>query len=192
MNKSKFVIPVLLLAAAAYSVVRAQPRTQPGAHQSVLKRYLRTDDVALRFYYNPMVNEPNLSPGPVIFLPVSSQDPRLGTRPGWSLYITLADLRNVLEVLVNSHLAWKESDSPRQLVVDPFALPQPHHTSMEVAVSCPTGSAAAEVDAPRVCPLLSEVYGALANPRARQAFAHWTGSVDCVVVRPRREPSSSR
>jgi hypothetical protein len=181
---------LLFLAAAAYGVLRAQTQTPTEAHESVLERCQRADDVTLRFYYNPTINEPNFSPGPVIFLPVSSQDPRLGTRPGWSLYITLADLRDVLHVLADSHPEWKESDSPKQLVVDPFALPQPHHTSMEVAVSCPTGSATAQVDARRICTLLSQVYGALNNAKARQAFAHWTGNVNCVVMKA--EQSSTK
>lgn len=182
MNKPKFLIPALLLAVLAFGVVHGQPKPQTGTRGSVLERCEQADDVAVRFYYNPMVNEPNFAPGPVIFLPVSPQDPRLGTRPGWSLYITLAELRGVLRVLAQSNLGWKESSSPMRLVVDPFDLPAGHHDSMQVAISCPNGSATAELEAKKVCPLLSEVYGSLGNPKARDAFAHWTGSVDCVVI----------
>lgn len=175
-----------LLVATACGLVPSRATLQTGTRESAFQRCERADDVVLRFYYNPMVNEPNFSPGPLILLPVSYQDPRLGTRPGWSLFVTLSDLRSVLNVLDNLHSEWKESDSPRQLVVDPSALPQPHHTSMEVAVSCPTGSATTEVEAKQVCPLLSQVYGALKNEKARGAFAHWTGNVTCVVVKSGR------
>jgi len=192
MNKPKFLIPVLLLAAVAYGVVHGQPKPQTGTRGSVLERCEQADDVAVRFYYNPMVNEPNFAPGPVIFLPVSSQDPRLGTRPGWSLYITLAELRGVLRVLSQSNLEWKESSSPMRLVVDPFDLPAGHHDSMQIAISCPSGSATAEVEARKVCPLLSEVYGSQGNPKAREAFAHWTGSVNCVVLGTRRNGQKTR
>ncbi|MFZ0233757.1 MAG: hypothetical protein WA211_02905 [Candidatus Acidiferrales bacterium] len=185
MNRPKFLIRALLLAVVAHGVVHGQPSPRIGTRESVLERCEQADDVAVRFYYNPMINEPNLAPGPVIFLPVSTQDPRLGTRPGWSLYITLAELRGVLRVLAQSNLEWKESSSPMRLVVDPFDLPAGHHDSMQVAISCPSGSATSEVEAKKVCPLLSEVYSSLGNPKAREAFAHWTGSVNCVVIRPR-------
>lgn len=184
MNRSRLLIFLLLLAAAAFSVLQAKPASKLATQGSVVDRCEQAEDVVVRFYYNPTINEPNLSPGPLILLPVSYQDPRLGTRPGWSLYVTLADLRNTLRVLIHANPEWKESESPKQLVVHPFDLPQPHHKSMELAISCPRGSATAEVEAGQVCSWLSKVYGALTNPKARQSFAHWTGSVSCVVVEP--------
>ena len=108
------------------------PRSDPKP-DSFLSRAIRAEDVVVRFYYEPMVNEPtNTSPGPLILMPVSSQDPRLGTRPAWILYVTLADLRRVLQVLDTTPLSWKESPNPKQLVVSGFELPHPHHDSMEV------------------------------------------------------------
>src|SRR5271157_2699905 len=165
MKTIKFII-ALLLAASLYGVIRAQPAPQTGGHESVLERCERAEDVAVRFYYNPTINQPNLSPSPIIFLPVSSQDPRLDMRPAWILYVTHADLRSVLGVLGQSNFEWKESSVPTRLVVDPFDLPKDHHDSMQVGVSCPTGSATAEVDAKRVCDLLSNVSRSLSSPKA--------------------------
>jgi len=175
----------VILAVIAGGCARSNSRqAQTTAHQSVLERCQRADDVVVRFYYNPAINEPNLAPGPLILLPVSSQDPRLGTRPGWSLYITLPELRSILRVLAQSRLEWRESNGPTRLVVDPFGLPQGHHDSMQVAISCPTGSADTDVKAGSVCPLLSKVYRSLTDAKAREAFAHWTGTVTCVVTNP--------
>jgi hypothetical protein len=112
-------------------------------------------------------------------LPVSSQDPLVGTKSGWLLRVTLSDLRNMLRTLVQSNLEWKESDSPKQLVVEPFGLPQPHHDSMQVAVSCPTGSATAEVGAKQACDLLSNVSKSLSSPKAREAMSFYMGTVSC-------------
>lgn len=179
-NKAKFLIPALLVAAAAYSAVPAQPKSQKGTHESsVVESCERAEDVAVRFYYNPMINQPNLSPGPLIFLPVSSQDPRLDTRPAWILYVTHAELRSVLDVLNRSNLEWKESNVPTRLVVDPFDLPPGHHDSMQVAITCPTGSATAEVEAKQACGLLSEVARSLSRPKAREAMSFYAGTVSC-------------
>lgn len=179
MKKTKFTFAVLLLAAAVCGCRRTQRAPQSGTHGSVVERCELAEDVAVRFYYNPMIHEPNVSPGPLIVLPVSSQDTQVGTKSGWLLRITLSDLRNMLRTLVQSNLEWKDSDSPKQLVVEPFGLPQPHHHSMEVAVSCPTESATAEVEAKQVCGLLSDVSKSLSSPKARDAVSFYAGTVSC-------------
>jgi hypothetical protein len=162
-----------------YGVLRAQPASQTGGRESFLERCERAEDVAVRFYYNPMINQPNLSPSPLIFLPVSSQDPRLDTRPAWILYVVHTDLRSVLGVLGQSNLVWNESSVPTRLVVDPFDLPKDHHDSMQVALSAPTGSATAEVETKQVCDLLSNVSKSLSSPKAREAMVFYMGTVSC-------------
>jgi hypothetical protein len=179
MNKPKSLIPMLVLSAAVCGVLRAQAAPQTGGRESVLERCERAEDVAVRFYYNPMINQPNVSPGPLIVLPVSTQDPQVGTKSGWLLRVTLSDLRDVLRTLGQSKLDWKDSDSPKQLVVEPFGLPQPHHHTMEVAVSSPAGSATAEVDAKQACGLLSDVSKSLSSSKARNAVSFYAGTVSC-------------
>ena len=132
-----------------------------------------------------MINEPNLSPGPLILLPVSSQDPQVGTKSGWLLRVTLSNLRSVLRTLVQSNLKWTDSESPRQLVVPGFNLPRPHHDSMEVAVSCPAGSAKAEVEAKQVCGLLSNVTKSLSSPQSHDAVTFCAGTVSCLATASR-------
>ena len=133
----------------------------------------------MRFYYNPTINEPSLSPGPLVVLPVSSQDPQVDTKSGWLLRITLSDLRGVLRTLIQSNREWKDSESPRQLVVRGFDLPNPHHQSMEVAISCSAGSTAAEVETKQVCDLLSNVSESLSSPKAREAMSFYARTVSC-------------
>jgi len=186
MKTTKLIIATLLLVAALYGVVAAQSPSQTGTRESVARRCERAEDVAVRFYYNPVINQPNLSPGPLIFLPVSSQDPRVNTRPAWILYVTHPDLRSVLGVLTQSNLEWKESSAVIRLVVDPFDLPQGHHDSMEVAISCPAGSATAEVDAEHACGLLSSVSESLSSPKAREACLFTRGQF---LAHQRREVS---
>jgi hypothetical protein len=179
MKATKFIITMSLLAAATYAGICARSPPQSETRQSVVERSKTQADVAVRLYYNPMINQPDLSPGPLILLPVSSQDPRLDTRPAWILYVTHMELRSVLGVLAQSNLEWKESSVSTRLVVDPFDLPGGHHDSMQVAVGYPTGSATAEVEAKQVCGLLSNVSESLSSPKAREAVSFYARTVSC-------------
>jgi hypothetical protein len=149
------------------------------ADQSVLQHCEVAEDVAIRFWYLPP--DADLTPGPLIFLPVSSQDPRLDTRPAWVLYVSLADLHNVVRVLDRSHLEWKESSVPEKLIVDPLQLPQLDGHTMEIAVSYPNGSAITNVKTERVHPVIASVYCALVSAKARESMTVWSGNVDCVA-----------
>ena len=179
MKTTNLIIATLMLAVTVYGVLRAQSTSETGTRDSFVRGCERAEDVAVRFYYNPMINQPNLTPGPLIFLPVSSQDPRLDTRPAWILYVTHPVLRRVLGVLIQSNVEWKGSSASIRLVVDPFDLPHAHHDSMELAVSCPSGSAKAEIDAKQVCGLLSKVSKTMTSPQARDALTFYEGTVSC-------------
>jgi hypothetical protein len=158
-----------------------------------VERSVKDEDVVVRFYYNPFVDEPiNISPGPLILMPVSSQDPRLDTRQAWILYVTLPELRDVLRVLSQANLEWKESKAPKQLVVDPFDLPQPHHDSMEVAVTSRWESAVADAEAKRVCGLLSDLSNAVSNTKTRDGLAFYQRTISCLAPETQRSaPSKS-
>ena len=174
----------LLLALAFVFLVGCRHKPTPVSDakpDSFLSRAIKAEDVVVRFYYEPMVNEPtNISPGPLILMPVSSQDPRLGTRPAWILYVTLADMRRVLQVLDRASLSWKESPNPKQLVGSAFELPHPHHDSMEVAATTSTESAIAEVVGSNACNLLSDLSSELTNANARDSFAFYRRTVSCL------------
>jgi hypothetical protein len=173
---SKSAVLVLLTVAPCLSSCR-RTHTHEMRSQALLQRCESANDVAIRFFYSP---HSELAPGPLILLPASSQDPRLNTRPAWILYVSLEDLHRVVHVLDESHLEWKESAFPKQLVVDPLQLPHLDSQTMEISVSYPQGSGVAEIKTGRWCPLLSNVYGALDAAKARENMSIWTG-VDCVT-----------
>lgn len=193
MKQAKLIVS-LVFGLAFISLVSCQQRAavQRDKPQSFVERCAQDEDVAVRFYYNPMLNEPNISitPGPLILLPASSQDPRLGTRAAWILYVTIADLRNALHVLAGPQFLWKESPNPKQLVVDPFDLPQPHHDSMEIAVTSSHGSATTEIDAKRVCELLSDISNTVTNAKARDSLRFYQRTVSCLPPGTQSSPPS--
>jgi len=178
MSASKSTRGLLFLILASLSSCRHAP-TQGTTDQSVVQRCEVAEDVAIRFWHLPP--DTDSAPGPLILLPASSQDPRLDTRPAWVLYVSLSDLHRVVRILAQTHLEWKESNAPKQLVVDPLQLPQLDRQAIEIAMSYPSGSATAELKTEQICPLLSSVYGSLVSPKARESMAFWTGNVGCVV-----------
>jgi hypothetical protein len=175
---SKLIAASLVLILASLPCCQHEPK-QRTADQSVVEHCETAEDIAVRFWYLP----PNTdsTPGPLILLPASSQDPRLDTRPAWVLYVSLSDLHSVVRVLAQSRLEWRESSAAKQLVVDPFQLPRLDRQTMEIAMSYPNRSAKTELKAERICPLLSRAYGALVSPKARETMAFWTGNVGCVM-----------
>ena len=164
-------------------VLSFQPQlaAQSSSPRSFLDRSMKDEDVVVRFYYNPLVNGEGTAHSPLIFMPVSSQDPRLGTRISWILYLTIVDLRRVLHVLHVPQFLWKEAPIRKQLAVDPFDLPEPHHDSMEIAVTSSQGSATAELDANRVCDLFSEISNAVTNVKARNSLIFYRRTIDCLA-----------
>lgn len=164
-------------------------RDRTSEHESTLVRCARAEDIVVRFWYSvPYGEEPNIAAGPLILLPVSSQDTRLDTRPRWSMYVTLPELRAVIGVLNRSNLNWEESSGARRLVVDPLDLPKLGRERMEVALSCPVGSASTVLAGSQACPFLRNIYYALPDAKARDTMALWGGNVNCIMVSQR--PSS--
>jgi len=178
-RQSAFLLGVaFLLLASCHQRPTAVSESQRG---TFLTRAIKAEDVVVRFYYEPMIDEPtNISPGPLILMPVSTQDPRLGTKPAWILYVTLADLRRELQVLAEEPLTWKESRRSKELVVDGFALPNPHHSSMEIAVTTSDESAIAELEASHVCKVLSDLSNAITSVKARDGIAFYRRTVSCL------------
>jgi len=77
-------------------------------------------------------------------------------------------------------MPWKEIPSQIKVLVAPFELPQPHHNFMQIALSCPAGSATTEVQSQDVCPLMLEVENSLPSPKARDAFRFYKETINCL------------
>jgi hypothetical protein len=150
------------------------------ADQSVLSHSQSDCDVAIRFWALPP--NPDTIQGPLVLLPVSSQDPRLDTKPAWTLYVRLSDLHSVARALADSKLQWKESNQPQKMIVDPLQLPHLHRDTMQIAISYPAGSAEAEVTGDGVQLVLSKAYCALESQKARENMRVWTGPIECSRV----------
>jgi hypothetical protein len=138
-------------------------------------------DVAIRLYYNPLVQGEGKAHSPCILLPVSAEDPRLGMRPAWILYDLHADIRAVVSLLSRQQLQWNVTPTRMKLVVEPFDLPGPQHNSMQIAVTCPLGSAVTDVPPKQICTLLSNISNALSNSEARASFEFYRQTISCQV-----------
>lgn len=154
-------------------------------------RCIKAEDVGVRLYYDPLIKGEKTVHGPCIFLPVSSQDPRLGQRPAWVLYVTLSDLRKELALLAEQQFSWTDSPNPKQLIVDAFDLKLPPHGGMEIVVTCPEGSAVTEVESRKICGLLSDMSKVLRNAKARDSLAFYAKTVYCSETPSTDTPSSN-
>lgn len=172
------VILLLMSSSVGWSISSGRPQ--------VLDDALKADDVAVRFYYSPIVNGSGKYHAPIVVLPVSTQDPRLGTRPELSLYVTLTDLRLIINALSNSQLHWRQSPHPTLLLVHPSQLP-PQHLSMEIVVTTPEQSTTAEVEPGKICVVLEKVVNAPLDAQARDILAFYRDTVNC--PRPRDDTS---
>src|ERR1700723_3781890 len=143
---------VLVVANCRHAPVVASTNGQP-----MVTRCMKAEDVGIRLYYDPLVNGAGKAHRPCIFLPVSTQDSRLGQRPAWVLYVTLSDLRKELGLLAEQQYSWTDSPNPKQLIVDALDLKVPPRGGMEITATCPEGSAQTEVEPRRICGLLSNM-----------------------------------
>lgn len=184
------------ISSAILGVLLLAPHCQLEAgqnHETLVGLCSQDEDIGIRLYYNPMMDGIGTAHSPMILFPASSQDPRLGTRSDWILYVTLADLRKVLHLLSQTDLSWEESASQKQIVVEAMDLPEPHHNSMQILVNCTCGSAVAELQARQVCSFLHQASRELTGPKALNSMIFYEKSVCCdSEQRPGRKIQSSK
>jgi hypothetical protein len=161
------------------------PNTQHTT-DSLVRRAVDDEDVVVRFYYNPLLHGQGTAHAPLVLMAASSQDPRLGTRSAWILYVSLGDLRRALSFLTSAEIRWKESAERQKLVVEALELPQPHHDSMQIAITSSLGSATAEIDSAKVCYILSGISDAVTNVKARDSLVFYQRTVFCLPPETQR------
>lgn len=135
--------------------------------------------VALRFFYNP--------PGeyfhfPLIFRAVEQTDPRLNTTPvtseGRTAYISLAEMRSLIERLAHSGLTWQESEKIQTLGTYKQI---PVLDSLEILIICSKGTARTTLLPTKICKTLAPLDTALKTPRALWEFQLFRQGYGCTV-----------
>src|SRR5580704_15358044 len=96
----------LILLGGNVSTVRqpVQNDRQPQECKKRLVEWKHEEDLGIRIYYSP---GRDIAYPPLIFLPMSPLDQRLGTSDREVIGITPAEMRALLEKLANTTLEWK-------------------------------------------------------------------------------------
>lgn len=175
-NPWSLVLAFVLVMAASATV------TQPRRNQENKFSEMCPADkaIAIRFFYHP--------PGdyfhfPLIFRPVDEADPRLNTAPmtteGRTAYISIAEMRQLIEGLSHSDLSWQESEKVEAL--GGYRGLRDGSESMEILVVCSKGTARANLDPKKICKTLAPLDAALKAPRALWEFQGFRLNYGCKI-----------
>jgi len=155
---------VVFLEASAGGLQSSQTRGEPLLLNSPVD-----ETTVVRFFYQPAGGD--YFHFPLIFRAVEQGDPQLNTAPmheeGRTAYISLSDMREVVQKLAQMDLAWKESKtiaalgSFRKLQSVGFGL-----DTMDIFVRCSKGTATTSITPGRICETLTPLDSALKTPRA--------------------------
>jgi hypothetical protein len=167
---------LLLAVLTSTSSLRCQQAVQK---KSVLDSPV-DENAAVRFFYNP--SNGGYFHFPLIFRPVAPEDPRLNTAPmsteGRTAYISLSEMRQLLQGLRHSDLSWQESEKVEILgSFKKLAITD----SMEVTVVSSQGTAKAAIDAKKICDTLKPLDSALKAPRGLWEFQLFRQGYGCQV-----------
>jgi hypothetical protein len=150
-----------------------------------------TDEkTVVRFFYQP--------PGdyfhaPLVFRAVQEGNALLNTGPmreeGRNAYISVAEMRELVQTLTHSNLAWQESEtvetlgSYKKLSLDGVGL-----DDMDVRVVLSNGTTKAQIAPKAICKNLKALNSALKTPRAIWEFQGFRLNYGCKV--PRFKPDA--
>ena len=151
--------------------------TEPARHHAALSGPVDTKTI-VRFLYTPPESYAHV---PLVFRALGEKDPRLGTAPmlveGRTAYISLAEMREVVQILKNSLSSWdtsKDVEVPRPTMGLFFP------DGLEVVVFFSTGTARTVVTPSRLCATLAPMDAALRG-RALWEFQLFRLGYDCRV-----------
>lgn len=151
--------------------------TEPTRRHAALSGPVDTNTI-VRFFYPPPLSHPH---PPLLLRAVGEKDPRLDTAPGvvegQTAYISLAEMREVVQILNDSVSSWntsKDVEVPRP----PMDLPFPD--GLEIDVFFSTGTARTVITPGRLCATLAPLDVALRN-RALWEFQWFRLDYDCKV-----------
>jgi hypothetical protein len=171
-----------LVALITLSAGKVRP-SQKGEGASVL---LSTVDehTLVRFFHQPPLGD--YFHFPLVFRVVEESNPLLNTAPmreeGRTAYISLSEMRELMQRLAQMDLAWKESDVAEPL--GPFkklALAGIGINNMEVFIGCSKGTARTTIAPKKICETLTPLDSALKAPRALWEFQLFRLDYGCKV-----------
>ena len=154
--------------------------TKPTRSHAALSGPVDTKTI-VRFFYVP-------PPPPIIheYIPlllqaVGEKDPRRGTAPGRdegrTVYISLAEMREVVQILNDSRLSW---DTSKEVRVPPSGIERQWPVGMEIIVYFSTGTARTEISRGKLCATLAPLDAALRD-RALWEFQFFRTHYECNV-----------
>jgi hypothetical protein len=179
MLKNTFIFLISML-----TLIIAGPEGMSKDQQNQYKGYVLNASVgansAVRFFYDPALSDAFHSP--IIFRATEDGDSRLinppSTRAGWTSYIAFSEMRQFLQTLAHSNLAWQESDKVE--IFEP-ALQIPRLDTMEIVVVGSSGTAKAMVRPSRICQTLEPLDAALKTKRALWELQRFRLTYGCQV-----------
>jgi hypothetical protein len=119
---------------------------------------------------------------PLVFRVVQEGNPLLNTAPireeGRTAYISLLEMHDLVEKLVQADLAWQESE--RVAVLESYKK-LPVSDEMEVLVAFSHGMARAQINPKTICRTLKPLDAALRTPRALWEFQGFRFNYKCKV-----------
>jgi hypothetical protein len=174
-NSSRCVSGLILVIAATAAVMQSC--------QNYDKRFVLNSPVdentAVRFFYQPAGNYFH---SPLVFRVVDQKDSRLNTAPmaveGRTAYISLSEMRQLMQGLAHSDLSWRESEkvevlgSFRKLDIT---------DNMEITAVSSKGTAQATLNPQKICETLKPLDSALKTPRALWEFQGFRLNYGCKV-----------
>ncbi len=138
------------------------------------------EKTVVRFFYQP--------PGdylhaPLVFRVVEEGNPLLNTAPmreeGRTAYISLSEMRELVQALARSNLAWQESETIELL--GSYKKLDLAFIGMEIFVGNSKGTARARVVPKAICKTLKPLDAALKTPRALWEFQGFRLNYGCKV-----------
>lgn len=137
----------------------------------------------VRFFYYPAGEYIRI---PLLFRVVEDGNPRLNTAPmreeGRTAYVSLSEMRDLVNGLIRSGLGWQESETADVLgLYKDLTLAGIGLDTMDVRLVSSKGTAKAEISPKAICMILKPLDAALKTPRALWEFQGFRLGYGCKV-----------
>jgi hypothetical protein len=158
------------------------PSDQTHERLSVLESPVNEKTI-IRFFYYPAGEYIRI---PLLFRVVEEGNPRLNTAPmredGRTVYVSLSEMRELVNGLIRSGLGWQESETVDVLgLYKDLTLAGIGLDTMDVRLVSLKGTAKAEISPKAICMILKPLDAALKTPRALWEFQGFRLGYGCKV-----------